>query len=153
GTDAGSYTHSASGADGNYELTFIDGALIIDPAALTVTADNMRAVYDGAVYDDGFAVTYSGFVGGEDQTVLSGSLVYGGDATTARNAGDYTISASGLSSSNYYIDYVDGTLTVDKAAATVTANSGTMTYNGAVQSITGFTVTGLVGGEDASVLT
>ncbi|WP_446718641.1 MBG domain-containing protein [Halomonas sp. N3-2A] len=25
GTDAGTYTHTASGTDGNYDLTFVDG--------------------------------------------------------------------------------------------------------------------------------
>ena len=42
--------------------------------------------------------------------------------------------------------------TVGKANAVVSANSGSTTYSGALQSISGFSATGLVGGETASVL-
>ena len=44
-------------------------------------------------------------------------------------------------------------LTINKANATVTANSSTVTYNGANQSVTTFTASGLVGGETSAVLT
>ncbi len=152
GTNAGTYAHSASGTDGNYELTFIDGALTIDKAALTVTATDASKTYDALAYTGGNGVSYSGFVGGEDELVLGGGLSYGGSAQGATNAGDYTITASGLNADNYTISYVDGTLTIDKAAATVTANSNTVTYNGAGQSVSGFTASGLVGDEDESVL-
>ncbi|WP_218187060.1 MBG domain-containing protein [Pseudomonas sp. 21C1] len=152
GINAGTYTHSASGTDGNYALTFVDGALTIDKAALTVTANNVSKTYNGLAFTGGNGVSYSGFVNGEDAGVLGGNLSYGGSAQGAVNAGLYDLSVSGLSADNYAISYTAGSLNVDKAQATVTANSGQVTYNGQQQSITGFTATGLVNGETADVL-
>jgi len=39
---------------------------------------------------------YDGFVVGEDETVLAGSPIFGGDAVGAVDAGIYTITPSGL---------------------------------------------------------
>ncbi|MBG6080642.1 filamentous hemagglutinin family protein [Rubrivivax gelatinosus] len=147
GRNAGTYTTHASGSDGNYTLSFVDGTLTIDKAAATVTADSGRVTYNGGTQSvSGFSVT--GLVGGETAAVLTGVSVSG----SGRNAGTYTTHASG-SDGNYTLSFVDGTLTIDKAAATVTADSGRTTYNGSTQSVSGFSATGLVGGETAAVLT
>jgi hypothetical protein len=45
--DAGSYVHTASGTDKNYDLTFVDGALDIAKAKATVTANSLNTVYNG----------------------------------------------------------------------------------------------------------
>ncbi|MFC0327377.1 beta strand repeat-containing protein, partial [Halomonas organivorans] len=148
GTDAGSYVHTASGTDGNYALTFIDGGLTIDKALATVTANSDTVTYNGSNQSvTGF--TASGLVGGEDESVLSGVTTSGG---SGKNAGTYAHTASG-SDGNYLLTFVDGELTIDKAAATVTANSDSVTYNGTTQNVSGFTASGLVGGENESVLT
>ena len=68
------------------------------------------------------------------------------------NAGSYTNIASGTDN-NYDLSFVNGSLDIGKAAATVTANSANKTYNGQQQSVTGFSATGLVNGETESVLT
>ncbi|MFG6179639.1 MBG domain-containing protein, partial [Halomonas sp. THAF12] len=147
GTNAGRYVHTASGTDGNYALTFIDGGLTIDKATATVTANSDTVTYNGSVQNvTGF--TASGLVGGEDEGVLSGVTTSGGSGT---DAGNYVHTASG-SDGNYALTFIGGGLTIDKAAATVTANSDTVTYNGSNQSVSGFTASGLVGGEDESVL-
>jgi hypothetical protein len=80
--------------------------------------------------------------------VLSSVSTTGGTGT---NAGQYVHTASG-SDENYELSFVAGALDIAKAQATVTANSKTTTYNGLEQSVTGFTATGLVNGEDTSVL-
>ncbi|WP_256541802.1 MBG domain-containing protein, partial [Pseudomonas sp. 21C1] len=147
GTNAGSYSHSASGSDDNYNLTFVDGSLTIDKAQATVTANSGQMVYNGQQQSiAGF--TANGLVNGETTSVLSGVSTSGGSGT---NAGSYSHSASG-SDDNYNLTFVDGSLTIDKAQATVTANSGQMVYNGQQQSIAGFTASGLVNGETTSVL-
>ncbi|SER02413.1 hypothetical protein SAMN05216600_113121, partial [Pseudomonas cuatrocienegasensis] len=110
--NAGTYTHSASGTDGNYALTFVDGALTIDKAALTATAADASKTYDGQAFTGGNGVSYSGFVNGEDAGVLGGTLNYGGSAQGAINAGLYDLSVSGLSADNYAISFVDGALTI-----------------------------------------
>ncbi|WP_446718640.1 MBG domain-containing protein [Halomonas sp. N3-2A] len=87
-------------------------------------------------------------MGGENASVLADVTTTGGSGT---DAGTYTHTASGTDG-NYDLTFVDGALTIDKATATVTANSNTTTYNGGLQNVSGFTATGLVGGENASVL-
>jgi len=57
-------------------------------------------------------VAYTGFQGTDTVASLTGTLVYGGSSQGAVNVGNYTIIPSGLSSSNYTITYVNGTLGV-----------------------------------------
>ncbi|ASK21743.1 hypothetical protein CEK60_21790 [Halomonas sp. N3-2A] len=117
-TDAGTYTHTASGTDGNYDLTFVDGALTIDKATATVTANSDTTIYSGGSQNvTGFTAT--GLVGGENASVLADVTTTGGSGT---DAGTYTHTASGTDG-NYDLTFVDGALTIDKATATVTANS------------------------------
>jgi len=78
-------------------------------------------------------VTYQGFVPGEDETLLGGSLAYGGDAQGAVDAGDYRIRPEGLTAANYRIDFVDGTLRVDpRAIALVGVTVDDKVYDGTV---------------------
>jgi len=152
--DAGSYAISASGlSSNNYSFDYVSGTLTVDKAALTVRSYGDSKTYDGLAYAGSGIVSYSGFVNDEDASVLSGSLAYGGDAQGAVNAGSYTISLSGLSANNYAISYVDGGLTVNKAALTVTANDAAKTYDGLAWSGgNGASYSGLVNGETAAVL-
>ncbi|WP_416548305.1 YDG domain-containing protein [Limnohabitans sp. DCL3] len=144
--NAGTYTTTASGTDSNYHLTFVDGAMVIGKANATVTANGATLTYNGANQTaSGF--TASGLVGGETASVLSGVSA----SRTEKNAGTYTTTASGTDS-NYNLTFVDGAMVIGKANATVTANGATLTYNGANQTASGFTASGLVGGESASVL-
>ncbi len=59
-------------------------------------------------------MSYSGFKNSETSANLGGTLVYGGTAQNAINAGQYVISASGLSSMNYDISYVSGALEIKR---------------------------------------
>ncbi|MCM5556023.1 MBG domain-containing protein, partial [Pleomorphomonas sp. NRK KF1] len=147
--NAGSYTLIASGlTSGNYDISYVAGALTVNKAALTVTANSAAKTYDGLAYSGGNGVTYAGLVNGETSSVLGGTLAYGGTSQGAANAGSYTLTASGLTSGNYDISYVAGALTVNKAALTVTANSAAKTYDGlAYSGGNGVTYAGLVNGE------
>ena len=66
-------------------------------------------------FSGGNGVTYSGFVNGQTASVLSGTIAYGGSSQGAVNAGTYTIIPSNQTSTNYAINYVDGTLTINPA--------------------------------------
>jgi filamentous hemagglutinin family protein len=110
------YTNGLNGGDaGNYLLASNSGTSTADitPAALTVTANNDSRRVGGGAYSGGNGVSYNGLVNGESSSVLGGSLVYGGSAQGASQAGRYNISASGLSSGNYNLTYVDGTLLIN----------------------------------------
>jgi len=154
--NAGSYTIAAGGFYSNqhgYDISYVDGTLTVNQATLTVTANNAGKTYDGLAYSGGNGVSYAGFVNGETSSVLGGTLAYGGASQGAVNAGNYAITASGLTSGNYTIGYVDGTLTVNQAALTVTANNGSKTFDGLAWSGgNGVSYAGFVGGENPSVL-
>ncbi|WP_042688683.1 MBG domain-containing protein, partial [Azospirillum sp. B506] len=152
--NAGTYTLTASGlSSANYAISYAPGALTVNQAALTVTANNASKTYDGLAYSGGNGVSYSGFVNGETATVLGGTLAYGGTAQGAVNAGTYTLTASGLASGNYAISYAPGALTVNQAALTVTANNASKTYDGlAYSGGNGVSYSGFVNGETAAVL-
>ena len=144
--DAGSYTNKANGVDKNYDLTFVDGALDIAKAKATITANSLNTVYNGQNQTaSGFSAT--GLVNGEDSSVLTGVTA----SVTAKDAGSYTNKANGVDK-NYDLSFVDGALDIAKAQATVTANSLNTVYNGQNQTVTGFTASGLVAGEDEAVL-
>lgn len=95
-----------------YGIGFTGNNLTITPKALSVTANNANKYYDGQAYSGNNGVTYGGFANSETPSVLGGALVYGGSALGAVDVGAYTITASGLTSSNYAIAFNDGTLTV-----------------------------------------
>jgi hypothetical protein len=79
---------------------------------LTITANNVTQTFNNVPYSGAYGVTYSGFVNGQNSSVLSGSITYGGNSQGAVNVGTYAIIPSGQTSSNYAITYVTGTLTI-----------------------------------------
>ena len=138
-----------SGTDaGNYTLVQPAMTADITKKALTITADDKTKTYDGMVYSP-FTVSYSGFVTGEDETDLDGTLSFSGTAATAINVGkDYVISPEGLTSSNYDIIFADGKLEIYPKALFVTADDQTKAYDGVVYSPFTVSYDGFVAGED-----
>ncbi|MBI5625799.1 MAG: hypothetical protein HY935_01140 [Nitrosomonadales bacterium] len=151
GENVGTYAVSQGAlADGGYgyTLSYTGNNLTITPASLTVTANAATKTYDGLAYTGGNGVAYSGFVNGETNAVLGGTLAYSGSSQGAINAGGYVITPGGLSSSNYTIGYVDGILTINPAPLNVISLSGTRVYDGTVNVAASiFTLSGLVGGQ------
>ena len=85
----------------------------ITTAALTVTADNKQVTFG----DDApqYTVSYDGFVNNETNAVLGGTLAFACSyVKNQTGAGNYDITPSGLTSSNYDITFTKGTLTVYK---------------------------------------
>ncbi|MEO8063936.1 MAG: YDG domain-containing protein [Pseudomonadota bacterium] len=138
-SNVGQYSISGSGyTSSNYTFAQAAGnasAFNITPAGLTVTAGNDSRLYNGTGYAGGAGVTYSGFANGEGAGVLGGTVAYGGSAQGARNAGTYTIAASGLTSGNYSINYVNGSLSIGRANLTLTPNVVTRTYDGTLSAV------------------
>ena len=160
GINAGSYSDGQLNATGtgltNYAISYVNGGLTIDKAALTVTARNASKTYDGQAWSGGNGVTYSGFVNGETASVMGGILSYGGTAQGALHAGRYALSASGLSSGNYSITYVDGELTIDRKALGL---AGSLTaldkdYDGTVAATvdtSGLRLSGVIAGDQVEL--
>jgi len=150
--NAGEYSIIPQGVNSNnYAISFVNGILEITPALLTITADDKSKVYDGQVFN-GFTVSYEGFAGNEDESVLQGNLNFSGTAFSAINAGVYQIIPQGVNSGNYNIEFIPGNLTITKAPLVITADNKSKTYNGQV--FTAFTVTysGFVNDESPGVL-
>jgi hypothetical protein len=130
--NVGAYTIIPSGqTSSNYAITYVNGMLTIDPQALTITANNVTQFYNNVPYSGGNGVTYNGFVTGQNSSVLSGTITFGGNSQGAVNAGTYTIIPSGQTSSNYAITYVNGTLTINPLPITVVLDAARTVANAA----------------------
>jgi hypothetical protein len=132
----GAYPVTPSGlTSSNYTITFVDGTLGVTPAPLTVTANNASKTY--GQNNPAFSVSYSGFVNGDSPSSLGGSLTYTTTATSASPVGAYSVTPSGLTSSNYTISFGAGTLSVTPAAVTVTINNSLMLVGNSPPPLTG----------------
>jgi len=103
-----------SGLDAsNYALIQPTGLIAdITPRPLSITAQNDYRTYDSLAYSGGNGVIYSGFVTGDSESTLYGTLTYGGTSQGAVRPGTYSIKPRGLTSNNYIIGFVDGQLTI-----------------------------------------
>jgi pectin methylesterase-like acyl-CoA thioesterase len=148
---AGSYAITASGASSeDYTLAYTNGTLTVEKAKLMVTADNKTKVYGSANPELTFG--FAGFVNGETSSVLTSPVIASTTATALSGAGSYAIAASGGAADNYSLTYVDGTLTVNKANLTATADNKSKVYGSANPDFT-ISYDGFVNGESSSSIT
>ena len=94
----------------NYEPFSWVFELVVNKAMLTITANDCSK-QEGEANPE-LTVTYSGFVNGEDETVLTTQPTVTTTATTSSPAGTYPITVSGAAAANYDFTYVNGTLTI-----------------------------------------
>ncbi len=141
----GSYPSSCTGAvDPNYSFNYVGGSVQVNPAPLTIAASSESMTYGGAT--PAILPLYSGFVNGEDNSVLSTQPSCTTVATSSSPVGSYASTCSGASASNYTITYVPGAVVVGSAALVISASSGSLTYGGAAPTITP-TYSGFVNGD------
>ena len=153
-SNAGNYsiTQGSLTAGNNYIVTFVPGALTINPVALTVTANNRSTVYGVATPLGSSQFTSTGLVNGD---VISGVVLNYNSATSVPgtvNAGTYanaiTVGAiSGLNNANYIVTTLPASLTITPAPLTVTANAATMAYGASSLPSLSYTTNGLVNGD------
>lgn len=159
-TNAGSYNiyyyvtpdgnHTAIDDFGTAESPKGPIEVTIGKVPLTVTANNHSITYGDAPANNG--VEYSGFVNSETAAVLGGTLAYNYNYAQYGDVGNtYTITPSGLTSSNYDISFVAGTLTVGQKEVGLTwSTPTTFTYDGEEHAPTA-TATGLVNSDEIGV--
>src|SRR5206468_3873118 len=133
-----------SGKLANYTVTPVKGTLSIGKAALSVTVDAQSKTYGDA--NPAFTVSYSGFVLGQSNSVLGGSLQFSTVANGMSPVGSYEVFTCGLTSANYAITFHSGTLTVGKADLTVAAKDASKVYGDNNPALTG-TLTGIKNGD------
>ena len=105
----------------NYTVVLTSNAASrILPAELFVAALDDLRVAGGQPYTGGNGFTTRGWVAGEDDRLLQGTVQYGGSSQGAVTAGSYRIAPSGLSSANYNMRFEDGVLVISAQPPVIT---------------------------------
>ena len=141
---------------GNYNINYVNGSLTVNVAPLTITATNQSKIYGSTLTLGTTGFTTSTLFNGD--TVTGVTLNSSGAAGTAVVSGSpYSIipsSAVGTGLGNYNINYVNASLTVNKATLTVTATNQSKTYGSALTlGTTGFTTGTLFNGDTVTGIT
>ena len=152
--NVGEYTLTDLYIDGsekdNYVLSEQESVTItVTRAPLTIRADNIEVTYGDAIPE--YTVSYTGFVAGENSSVLSGELSIVGTYEVGSNFGNYSITPSGFTSNNYEITFNAGNLHVNKAPLTITAENKVITYGDDAPAYS-VTYTGFVLGQNSANL-
>nr|WP_121271883.1 MBG domain-containing protein [Pedobacter schmidteae] len=139
----------------NYDITYVNGALTVGKANLTVANTDRSKVYGTALVDADFTGSITGIQNGDNITLTRNST--GAPATVAAGS-TYPIVATladpDSKLGNYTVTNPDGTLTVSQKALTITATDRTKSYGDAVTFAgTEFTTTGLVNGNTVTGVT
>ena len=110
-SSVGTYPIAVSaGTIPTHNVTYVDGLLTIEPASLTITAQNMRR--EQGQENPDFLASYEGFKNDEDESVLTTPPSFTCLATPESPVGAYEIVVYGAEAENYDISYVNGVLDV-----------------------------------------
>jgi len=104
----------------NYTIIFVPANFTVNKAPLTITADSKERHY--LEENPEFSLSFSGFVNGENKSVLDVLPTATSNANSKYDAGTYDIEVSGGSDNNYLYIYKSGILTVLKADQFITFN-------------------------------
>jgi hypothetical protein len=137
------------GGNPNYDIVLQPGTLKVNPASLTVTAENKTKTYGAPL--PAFTASFSGFLNGDTAAVLTAPVAFSTTATERSAVGTYPITPSGAASPNYTLSFKPGALTVSRALLTVTAEPKTKSYGGPSPELTA-TYSGFVNGDTAANL-
>ena len=121
------------------------------PATLAVRADNKTKAYGTA--NPALSASYTGFVAGQDASVISGSPGLSTTATDSSPTGNYpiTVTTGSLNAANYTFNPVNGTLTVGQATLIVTANDASRAY-GAADPVYTAAYSGFIGSDGTNLI-
>jgi len=117
----------AGGADENYDFAYVAADLAVTKATITVTADDQTKVYGEA--NPALTLTYSGFVNGDDNTVIDTDPAVITTADELSGVGSFPIILAGGADNNYLLTRIDGSLSVEKALLTATADDKEKIYS------------------------
>lgn len=132
---AGDFTLTVTATKDGYSQKQETVSFSVGKAALTVTADNVTVTYGEPKPE--FTAQINGFVNDDYEGDLTGTLEFDCAYAAGSPVGTYPITPKGLTSNNYSISFVDGTLTVtENAVPAPTAPVGkTLTYNSGLQDL------------------
>ena len=127
--NVGTYNISIPMTFANNDMSFtadIPYSYTITPATLAARVKDVTKVYGDA--NPQFQTEYTGFISGEDASVITNKGTYSTSATASSAVGTYTVTQSGVIAQNYTVQYEPGTLTVMKAPLIMTPRDKSMTY-------------------------
>lgn len=128
---------------GNFSnIATVNGTLTITPAPLLAHMDSQQVQFSQD--PPAYTVSYTGFAGGEDESVLTSPTTPSCAYAAGDVAGSYPITGAGAAAANYTITYIEGNLQVVPLAAAVhiVADSASKVYDGAPLTKNTFTVSG-----------
>jgi filamentous hemagglutinin family protein len=120
-----------------YALALVNGLLTVNPAPLSVVANAQTREYGLA--DPALTFSATGFVNGQNASVLGGTLV----RSAGENVGSYAIGQGTLSNANYAISFTGAQFAITPAPLSVFATNVTRLYGGTDPSPLPFTTSGL----------
>ena len=127
------------------------GTLVVNPAALAITASSATIAYGAPVPTP--TPSYSGFVGADNPgNALTTLPTCSVTVPTGNPVGTYTTQCSGAVAPNYTIAYVPGTLSITSVPLTITANNVTRAFGAANPTFT-VTYATFVNGDGPNSLT
>src|SRR5207244_878428 len=131
--------------------TPVERSFTTSQVALTIKADSKTKAYGAAL--PALTASYIGFVNGDTAASLTTPPTLTTAATAASHvAGSpYGITASGAADSDYTIAYVAGSLTVNPAPLTISADNNAKDYGAAVPTLTA-SYSGFVNGDTPASL-
>ena len=140
-------------AVGNYLVTTINGSLKVNPKKVTITAEDASKTYNGS------ALTQPEFKASALETGDTHTFtVLMTESSTITNVGtqsnvvatvDGVVVSTGIETEvgNYLVTTADGTLTINRKAVTITANSANKPYDGSPLTESGFETSALETGD------
>ena len=137
---------ASQAADATHNAVSITKQLIVNKAAITVTATAQSKTYGAADPQLSYTITTGGLVGSD---AFTGNLA----RVAGENVGTYAINQNTLAlSNNYVLTYVGASLVINKATLTITANDQSRAYGTANPVLTA-NYSGFVNGDTQNSLT
>lgn len=132
----------------NYQPISSTLEISVEKKPLVVSADSPTHIYNGNMFTD-FTASFDGFVPGDSEGDL-GSLRFTGPAVDAKTPGSYEIQIDhdALTADNYELILESGTLTINPAPLTVSADGKSKIYGAADPQLTYQIIAGQLFGED-----
>ncbi|WP_434429692.1 MBG domain-containing protein [Sphingobacterium spiritivorum] len=131
----------------NYDIIYTGADFDITKATLNIVAEAKSKVYGSA--DPALTYSVTGLINGDDQSIITGALI----RTAGESVGTYNIEQGTLAvSGNYDIVYSGADFNITKATLNIVADAQSKVY-GSVDPALTYTVTGLVNGDNQSIIT
>ncbi|QQT26457.1 MBG domain-containing protein [Sphingobacterium spiritivorum] len=132
GEDVGTYAIKQGTLNGKgYDITYKEAPFTITKATLNIVADNKTKFY--GTTDPALTYIVTGFVNGDDQSIITGTLT----RTAGEDVGTYAIDQGTLNAGeNYNIDFTKADLIIGKMTLfNISLHDETFTYDGSAKSI------------------